>query len=93
MNATIIQEYNTRHHNSQESLQRLAEDIFSNGTVVEVIHHRSSVTHPDGTNYSYANGSVCYVVRREGFPQDYFISMSGLKVTNITERIFSNPRR
>ena len=87
-----INHYNTyRANNSQEDLQRLAKNIFTNGTIQKVDHHSYSTNNPaqakDGEFVSVNNGSICYVVVAEGFPCTYYVHMMGTTVTDITEML------
>jgi hypothetical protein len=87
-----IKNYNLYNaHNSQEDLQRLAKDIFANGTIQSVNHHSYSTNNPaqakDGEFVGVESGSICYVVTAEGFPCTYYVNMMGTTVTNITEML------
>lgn len=90
---TRIQEYHKGclHRNSQEDLQKLAKDIFAHGEIEKVEHHSYSTNNPtqapDGEFVHVMSGSVCYVVKAEGFPCCFYVHMSGTTVTSITERI------
>ncbi|RHR51998.1 hypothetical protein DWX10_16405 [Clostridium sp. AF18-27] len=75
----------------QNELKRLAQKIFSNGTITNIYHHcygtnDPAVTHGDEWA-TVRNGGVSYTVESTGFPVKYVIQMTGFEISEIIEMI------
>lgn len=84
--------YNTwTKRNTQEELQKLAENIFQHGTITEVVHHGYSTnrnTGAGGEMEHILDGGLCYLLEGlKGTNTRYWIHMRGCRVTEIIEEL------
>lgn len=75
-----------------EELKKLAQQIFSNGTITSTYHQAYGTNDPAVTHgdewATVLNGGVAYTVECEGLPVKYVIHMTGFEVSEIIEQIF-----
>lgn len=75
-----------------EELKKLAQQIFSNGTITKTYHQAYGTNDPAVTHgdewATVLNGGVAYTVECEGLPVKYVIHMTGFEVSEIIEEIF-----
>lgn len=75
-----------------EELKKLAQQIFSNGTITNTYHQAYGTNDPAVTHgdewATVLNGGVAYTVECEGLPVKYVIHMTGFEVSEIIEEIF-----
>lgn len=75
-----------------EELKKLAQQIFSNGTITNTCHQAYGTNDPAVTHgaewATVLNGGVAYTVECEGLPVKYVVHMTGFEVSEIIEEIF-----
>lgn len=74
-----------------EELKKLAQNIFSNGTITNVYHQAYGTNDPAVTHgdewATVLDGGVAYTVECEGLPVKYVIHMTGFEVSEIIEEV------
>lgn len=74
-----------------DELKKLAQNIFSNGTITNTYHQAYGTNDPAVTHgdewATVLNGGVAYTVECEGLPVKYVIHMTGFEVSEIIEEI------
>lgn len=75
-----------------EELKKLAQNIFSNGTITGTYHQSYGTNDPEVTHgedwATVQNGGVAYTVECDGIPVKYIIHMTGFEVSEIIEQIY-----
>ena len=73
-------------------LKKLAQQIFSNGSITETYHQSYGTNDPAITHgdewATVLDGGVAYTVECEGLPVKYVIHMTGFEVSEIIEEVF-----
>lgn len=74
-----------------EELKKLAQNIFSNGTITNVYHQAYGTNDPAVTHgdewATVLDGGAAYTVECEGLPVKYVIHMTGFEVSEIIEEV------
>lgn len=75
-----------------EELKKLAQQIFSNGTITNTYHQAYGTNDPAVTHgdewATVRDGGVAYTVECDGLPVKYIIHMKGFEISEIIEQIF-----